>query len=84
MRTMLDLSREDCVRLLSAGIAVVFAIVLGVVIDHLLRWWHKRLGRHDAAEADSWSEESSGSGQEGRPGTQAFVVPSAEAGPAAK
>jgi hypothetical protein len=33
--------------LLSAGIAVVFAIVLGVLIDHLLRWWHKRLGRND-------------------------------------
>ena len=31
--------------LLGAGIAVVFAIVLGIVIDHLLRWWHKRLGR---------------------------------------
>ncbi|XAS68006.1 DedA family protein [Micrococcaceae bacterium Sec5.7] len=37
--------------LLSAGIAVVFAIVLGIIIDHLLRWWHKRLGRHDAAPA---------------------------------
>jgi membrane-associated protein len=33
--------------LLSAGIAVVFAIVLGIVIDHGLRWWHKRLARHD-------------------------------------
>jgi len=70
--------------LLSAGIAVVFAIVLGVVIDHLLRWWHKRLGRDDTPDADGWTEGSSGSGHEGRPGTQAFVVPSAEAGPAAK
>lgn len=34
--------------LLSAGIAVVFAILLGILIDHLLRWWHKRLGRLDA------------------------------------
>ena len=38
--------------LLGAGIAVVFAIILGIIIlgiiiDHLLRWWHKRLGRHD-------------------------------------
>ena len=40
--------------LLSAGIAVVFAIVLGVLIDHLLRWWHKRLGRHDAEVVDGW------------------------------
>jgi membrane-associated protein len=69
--------------LLSAGIAVVFAIVLGVLIDHLLRWWHKRLGRHDAPETDAWDEESSGSGHDGRPGTQALVVPSAEAGPSA-
>ena len=38
--------------LLSAGIAVVFAIVLGILIDHLLRWWHKRLARNDA-EAES-------------------------------
>lgn len=67
--------------LLSAGIAVVFAIVLGIVIDHLLRWWHKRLGRNDAPDADGWSDETSGSGHEGRPGTQALVMPSAEAGP---
>jgi hypothetical protein len=72
--------------LLSAGIAVVFAIVLGVVIDHALRWWHKRLGRHDAPEADAdvdgWAENASG--QEGRPGTRPLTVPSADAGPAAK
>jgi membrane-associated protein len=37
--------------LLSAGIAVVFAIVLGIVIDHLLRRWHKRLARRDATPA---------------------------------
>ncbi|QDG63803.1 DedA family protein [Pseudarthrobacter sp. AG30] len=37
--------------LLSAGIAVAFAVVVGIVIDHLLRWWHKRLGRHDARPA---------------------------------
>ncbi|MGO4454318.1 DedA family protein [Arthrobacter sp. RAF14] len=36
--------------LASAGIAVAFAIVLGYVIDHVLRWWHKRLGRHDVPE----------------------------------
>ena len=35
--------------LLGVGIAVVFAVVLGVVVDHVLRWWHKHLakqGRH--------------------------------------
>lgn len=37
--------------LLSAGIAVVFAIVMGILIDHLLRWWHRRLGRRDATGA---------------------------------
>jgi membrane protein DedA with SNARE-associated domain len=41
--------------LLSAGIAVVFAIVLGVLIDHLLRWWHKRLGRNDTRPAPAAS-----------------------------
>jgi membrane-associated protein len=40
--------------LLSAGIAVVFAIVLGVLIDHLLRWWHKHLARNDAEKVDEW------------------------------
>jgi membrane protein DedA with SNARE-associated domain len=38
--------------LVGAGIAVVFAIVLGILIDHLLRWWHKRLGRNDVQPAD--------------------------------
>ena len=37
--------------LLGAGIAVVFAIILGIIIDHALRWWHKRLGRNDAHAA---------------------------------
>jgi membrane protein DedA with SNARE-associated domain len=50
--------------LLSAGIAVVFAIVLGVLIDHLLRWWHKRLGRNDSrpgtADAVTGQEPASG------------------------
>ncbi len=27
---------------------MAFAIVLGIVIDHLLTWLHKRLGRNDA------------------------------------
>jgi hypothetical protein len=30
---------------------VVFAIVLGVLIDHVLRWWHKRLARNDVQPA---------------------------------
>ncbi|GAA4486261.1 DedA family protein [Microbacterium panaciterrae] len=33
--------------LLGVGIAVVFAVILGVGIDHGLRWWHRRRG--DAA-----------------------------------
>jgi membrane-associated protein len=46
--------------LLSAGIAVVFAIVLGIVIDHALRWWHKRLARNDEPSSpESSSPESS-------------------------
>lgn len=40
--------------LLSAGIAVVFAIGLGILIDHLLRWWHKHLARNDAETVDEW------------------------------
>ncbi|HJW00315.1 MAG TPA: DedA family protein [Arthrobacter sp.] len=40
--------------LLSAGIAVVFAIILGIVIDHGLRWWHKHLARNDAEVVDEW------------------------------
>jgi membrane protein DedA with SNARE-associated domain len=36
--------------LLSAGIAVVFAVVLGVLLDHLLRLWHKHLARKDAQQ----------------------------------
>jgi membrane protein DedA with SNARE-associated domain len=42
--------------LLGVGIAVVFAVLLGVAIDHILRWWHKRLGRNDViavAEAEA-------------------------------
>ncbi|MFP5311523.1 MAG: DedA family protein, partial [Actinomycetes bacterium] len=70
--------------LLSAGIAVVFAIVLGIIIDHALRWWHKRLGRHDAPGSDGQADQPSGPGQEGRSGAQALVAPSADAGPGAK
>jgi membrane protein DedA with SNARE-associated domain len=40
--------------LLSAGIAVVFAIVLGILIDHLLRMWHKHLASKDAETVDEW------------------------------
>lgn len=49
--------------LLSAGIAVVFAIVMGIVIDHLLRWWHKRLARNDAEEVDEWLDGGHGDDQ---------------------
>lgn len=30
--------------LLGVGIAVVFAVVVGFLIDHVLRWWHRRRG----------------------------------------
>ncbi|MDJ0319589.1 DedA family protein [Pseudarthrobacter sp. PS3-L1] len=40
--------------LLSVLIAVVFAIVLGVVIDHALRLWHSHLAKNDAKKADDW------------------------------
>lgn len=35
--------------LLGVGIAVAFAVLLGIVVDHALRWWHKYLERRDAA-----------------------------------
>ncbi len=37
--------------LLGVGIAIAFAVVLGIVVDHVLRWWHKHLERKDAARA---------------------------------
>ncbi|WP_245413291.1 DedA family protein [Arthrobacter celericrescens] len=37
--------------LLGVGIAVAFAVVLGFVVDHALRWWHKYLEKKDAAIA---------------------------------
>ncbi len=52
--------------LLGAGIAVVFAIILGIIIDHLLRWWHKRLGRHDAEVVDEWLDGGTGTQRTGR------------------
>ncbi|MFJ3957748.1 DedA family protein [Arthrobacter sp. NPDC090010] len=33
--------------LLGVVIAVVFAVILGFVIDHALRWWHKRQGQDE-------------------------------------
>jgi len=36
--------------LLGVGIAIAFAVVLGILVDHALRWWHKRLERKDAAD----------------------------------
>ncbi|MET3367038.1 DedA family protein [Arthrobacter sp. M2012083] len=35
--------------LLGVGIAVAFAVVLGIVVDHALRWWHKYLEKKDLA-----------------------------------
>ncbi|MFI2565049.1 DedA family protein [Paenarthrobacter sp. NPDC090520] len=36
--------------LLGVGIAVAFAVVLGIVVDHVLRWWHKYLEKKDHAK----------------------------------
>jgi membrane-associated protein len=36
--------------LLGVGIAVVFAVLLGFVVDHALRWWHKYLEKKDEAK----------------------------------
>ncbi|CAH0325208.1 hypothetical protein SRABI128_05082 [Microbacterium sp. Bi128] len=73
--------------LLSAGIAVVFAIVLGVLIDHLLRWWHKRLGRHDTSpvpsETEYATEPASGERASELHGTM-LAGPSAESGASGK
>lgn len=58
--------------LLSAGIAVVFAILLGIVIDHVLRWWHKGLGRIDA-KADA--ERAAGTGSAAAPPSSPDTTP---------
>lgn len=39
--------------LLGVGIAVVFAVILGFGIDHLLRWWHGRRGDAEPARPSS-------------------------------
>ncbi|WP_441412284.1 DedA family protein [Arthrobacter sp. 2MCAF14] len=38
--------------LLGVGIAVAFAVVLGVIVDHTLRWWHKHLEKKDGEKKD--------------------------------
>ena len=52
--------------LLSAGIAVVFAIVLGILIDHVLRWWHKHLARNDAEDGGCMARRRTLTGAETR------------------
>ncbi|MBS1905630.1 MAG: VTT domain-containing protein [Actinobacteria bacterium] len=51
--------------LLGVGVAVVFAVILGFGIDHLLRWWHRRRGEADPV----------------RPGAAEGVSPAKEAEP---
>lgn len=41
--------------LLGVGIAVVFAVILGFGIDHVLRWWHGRHGVPEPARPGSGS-----------------------------
>ncbi|MNI92395.1 hypothetical protein D3C73_1501840 [compost metagenome] len=43
--------------LLGVGIAVAFAVVLGIVVDHALRWWHKYLEKKDVAREAAASSE---------------------------
>lgn len=38
--------------LLGVGIAVAFAVILGIIVDHVLRWWHKHLEKKDAEKKD--------------------------------
>ncbi|KJL23895.1 hypothetical protein RL72_01846 [Microbacterium azadirachtae] len=42
--------------LLGVGIAVVFAVILGFGIDHVLRWWHRRRGDAEPARPGSARE----------------------------
>jgi len=39
--------------LLGVGIAVAFAVILGIVVDHVLRWWHKHLEKKDTEKKDT-------------------------------
>jgi membrane-associated protein len=63
--------------LLSAGIAVVFAVVLGVILDHLLRLWHKHLARKDARKADEWLDGGASGATKPSPGTAELLAPGA-------
>lgn len=38
--------------LLGVGIAVAFAVILGIVVDYVLRWWHKYLEKKDLEKKD--------------------------------
>jgi hypothetical protein len=40
------------------GIAVAFAVVLGVIVDHTLRWWHKHLEKKDGEKKDGAKKEA--------------------------
>jgi NhaP-type Na+/H+ or K+/H+ antiporter len=42
--------------LLGVVIAVGFAVVLGVIVDHSLRWWHKHLEKRDAEKKAASAE----------------------------
>jgi membrane-associated protein len=71
--------------LLSAGIAVVFAIVLGVLLDHVLRLWHKHLARNDAQEVDGWLDGGPSGARGPRNGSaQHYASAAGDGEPAAK
>jgi membrane-associated protein len=66
--------------LLSAGIAVVFAIVLGILLDHLLRLWHKHLARNDAEQVDQWLDGGPSGATHPQPAATAVLAPVAVKG----
>ena len=71
--------------LLSAGIAVVFAIILGVLLDHVLRLWHKHLARNDAQEVDGWLDGGPSGARGPRKGSaQHYASAAGDGEPAAK
>ncbi|MDQ4214361.1 DedA family protein [Microbacterium capsulatum] len=44
--------------LIGVGIAVLFAVILGVGIDHLLRWWHRRKGEGEPTRPTALRDET--------------------------
>jgi hypothetical protein len=54
--------------------------VLGILIDHLLRWWHKHLARNDAQEVDEWLDGGPDGARDSQTGGNAVLAPAAADG----